>query len=133
MKMSTGLRLFISEKTRLHRNWMLSRNKLDKRLINKACIDLKIMLYEHKYKTTAEFLEKINNSKYNGHLLWKSTKYLKRPTKRSTTIKILTAVGAKQIKAFQKLSLFYTSSIEEYEEVMELTMSNGFNHKILYA
>ena len=61
---------------------------------------LKNYIYKHKNKTTAELIEKINNSKYNEHLLWKSTKFLKKPTKRNTII------SAKQIKTFQKLLLF---------------------------
>ena len=47
---------------------MTYRNPLDKH-VNKACKDLKMMLYDHKNKTTAEFIEKIKNSEYDEDLL----------------------------------------------------------------
>lgn len=87
LQTSAEIRQFIIEKRRLRRNWQRSRNPYDKTLFNKACKDLKAMLSDHRENTTATFFEKINNPKYDEHLLWKSTKYIKRPVKRNPMIK----------------------------------------------
>lgn len=127
-QISTEIRDFIAEKRRLRRNWQHSRNPSDKRLFNKACRELKILLFEYKNNATAKFIETINNSKYDEHLLWKSTKYLKRPVKRNTRIKNSDGTWCKSDKstadafAHHLTDIFqpYTfNSIEENNEVIE--------------
>lgn len=84
---SLEIRQLISEKRRLRKRWQISRNSFDKRLFNKSCKDLKILLNKYKNAKTSQFLEEINNSRYDEHLLWKATKFLKRPTKKDILLK----------------------------------------------
>lgn len=127
IQISTEIRQFINEKRRLRRNWQLSRNPDDKRLFNKACRELKLLLYEYKNKATAEFIEKINSSKYDEHLLWKSTKYLKRPVRRKTLIKNTDGTWCKSDRntseafALHLENIFQPYNLNSVEENNEVT------------
>lgn len=87
LKVSTEIRELIREKRRLRKRWQQHRTPFNKSLFNKACKDLKNLLNEQKNQSTAKFIDEINNSKYDEHMLWKATRLLKRPTKRNVIVK----------------------------------------------
>lgn len=84
---STELRNLIAEKRRLRKTWQSTRHPASKRLLNKACRDLKRMLYEMKNQQTAEFLKSLDRKDGEEFGLWKATKYLKRPALQNPPIR----------------------------------------------
>lgn len=87
VQISSETRELIRIKRRLRKTWQLSRNPNDKRRLNQASKNLKFHLNNLKSKYIGEFFDNINTSKNNNYNLWKATKYLKRPTKRSPPFK----------------------------------------------
>lgn len=87
LKVSAEIREAVRNKRRLRSEWQRRRYPAEKRLLNKARRDLETLLNEHKNTSTGKFFDNINNSTDNEHLVWKCTKYLKRPVKRKIPIK----------------------------------------------
>lgn len=84
---STETRRLLREKRNLRKTWQRNRNPRTKQLLNKATKDLREMLNDCHNDLIGENIERINSSQYDEYLLWKATKYIKRPTKRKTIIK----------------------------------------------
>lgn len=85
--LSVEVRNMIKHKRRLRKIWQTTRSPADKRNLNVAVKNLKERLAEIKSEAFKEFLKNLSPTKYDEHQLWKATKYLKRPPKRSVPVR----------------------------------------------
>jgi hypothetical protein len=70
----------IAEKRRLRRVWHNTRHPVDKRALNRATRELKILIRTMKNETFKSHVENLSSNERDDYSLWKATSKLKRPT-----------------------------------------------------
>lgn len=70
----------IAEKRRLRKRYKATRSPVDKKILNRAIAELKVLLQKIENEQTEEFLSQLSPTQNTDHSLWRATKYLKRPT-----------------------------------------------------
>lgn len=78
----------ILEKRRLRRVWHCSRHQEDKKLYNKAMVELREMIKNAKNETLAQRLESLTATKSTNYSLWKATSDLNQPKRTRPPIKL---------------------------------------------
>ena len=81
------LRRQIEEKRKLRKKWQTTRSPADKQRFNKAVKNLNRKLCDIKNQGTANYLKNLDITPSNtDHNLWRATRYLKRPTKKTVVL-----------------------------------------------
>lgn len=77
----------IEEKRKLRKRWQQTRSPADKKKLNKAVKETKILLNKVKNESIRNYLQNLTNTSETDYSLWKATKKLKRPQQHIPPIK----------------------------------------------
>lgn len=86
-KIPTIIRDKLEEKRKLRKQWQYNRTEINKRKLNRATKELKILIQKNRNQEFQKYLENLTPTEATEYSLWKATKRLKRPQQHNTPLK----------------------------------------------